>query len=159
MLRRAERFVRPRWRMPSSTAKRAVGFVIFILSATLLAPLPRTEQEVFLNACDIGLVPLVENMLGVAMPSRTYNLLAAGKPILALTDENSEVSRVIHEENVGWNVPPLAPEKLLAAIETIYESREQLPAMGMRARRAAEEKYSVDVAVAKYRQLILNDHL
>jgi hypothetical protein len=43
VLRRAERFVRPRWRMPSSTAKRAVGFVIFILSATLLAPLPFSQ--------------------------------------------------------------------------------------------------------------------
>ncbi len=126
-------------------------------NTTLLDPLPRAEQEVFLNACDVGLVPLVENMFGVAMPSRTYNLLAAGKPVLALTDENSEVSRVLREERVGWNVPPLAPEKLLAAIETIYENRERLPEMGRLARLAAEKKYSVAVAVAKYRQLILND--
>lgn len=40
MLRRAERFVRPRWRIPFSTTKRAVGLVVFLLSATLLAPLP-----------------------------------------------------------------------------------------------------------------------
>ena len=43
VLRRAERFIRPRWRMPSTTAKRAVGFVVFVLSATLLAPLPFSQ--------------------------------------------------------------------------------------------------------------------
>lgn len=40
MLRRAERLVRPRWRIPFGTTKRAVGFVVFLLSAPLLAPLP-----------------------------------------------------------------------------------------------------------------------
>ncbi|MCX7356324.1 MAG: exopolysaccharide biosynthesis protein [Alphaproteobacteria bacterium] len=43
VLRRAERFIRPRWRMPSTAAKRAVGFVVFVLSATLLAPLPFSQ--------------------------------------------------------------------------------------------------------------------
>lgn len=40
MLRRAERFVSPRWRVPFSATKRAVGFLVLLLSATLLAPLP-----------------------------------------------------------------------------------------------------------------------
>ena len=61
-------------------------------NVTVLDPRPRFEQNVFLNACDVALVPLVKNMLGVSMPSRTYNILAAGKPILALTDKGSELA-------------------------------------------------------------------
>ena len=38
------------------------------------------------------------------MPSRTYNFLAAGKPILALTETDSEIDRIICEDNVGWSV-------------------------------------------------------
>ena len=38
-------------------------------------------------------------MLGVAMPSKTYNLMAAGEPLLALTDPDSELARVIDEGN------------------------------------------------------------
>ncbi len=63
------------------------------------------------------------------MPSRTYNFLAAGKPILALTEEDSEIARVIREEQVGWYVPPLEPQKLFDTILKIYEDREKIPAM------------------------------
>ena len=81
-----------------------------LINVSILAARPRSEQKIFLNACDVGLVPLVERMFGVAMPSRTYNLLA-GKPILALTENDSEVARVVAEEKVGWAIPPLNSEE------------------------------------------------
>ncbi len=81
-----------------------------LTNVTLLEPRPRAEQNIFLNACDVGLVPLIEKMRGVAMPSRTYNILAAGKPVLALTEKGSEVARVIEDERVGWYVPPGKPD-------------------------------------------------
>jgi hypothetical protein len=40
VLRRLERLVRPRWSTPFEATKRAVGFVMFLLGATLLAPVP-----------------------------------------------------------------------------------------------------------------------
>ncbi len=90
------------------------------------------------------------------MPSRTYNFLAAGKPILALTENNSEVVRVIEEDRVGWFVPPHNPEKLLAMIYRIYEERETIKEMGERARRSALEKYSVERAIEKFRVALKN---
>lgn len=119
-------------------------------NVTVLAPLPRTEQNNFLNACDVGFVSLVKGMRGVAMPSRTYNLLAAGKPILALTEENSEVARVLEEDAVGWSVPPGDSETLLHKIYEIYDARGELNKVGERARATALEKYSVEDAVKKY---------
>jgi glycosyltransferase involved in cell wall biosynthesis len=121
---------------------------------TLLEPRPRSEQSLFLNACDVGLVPLVKKMRGAAMPSRTYNILAAGKPVLALTEENSEVAQVIEEDRVGWYVPPREPEKLLQMIYKIYQEREKIPEMEIRARKTALEKHSLKVAVEKYRESI-----
>ncbi len=118
---------------------------------TILPPKPRSEQIVFLNACDVALVSLIKNMWGVSMPSRTYNILAAGKPILAITEKNSEVEQVISEEKVGWSVLPNSPEMLLETIFEIYERREDLPLMGKRARRAAVEKYSLADAVKNYK--------
>ena len=120
-------------------------------NVSILAARPRSEQKIFLNACDVGLVPLIEKMFGVAMPSRTYNLLAAGKPILALTENQTEVARVIGEEKVGWSVHPLNPKALLKTIHQIYAERETIPEMSVRARRTALEKYSVERAVEKYR--------
>jgi glycosyltransferase involved in cell wall biosynthesis len=125
-----------------------------LINITVLPPRSRNEQKIFLNACDVGLVPLVKKMWGVAMPSRTYNLLAAGKPILALTENNSEVAKVIEDDQVGWYVAPNDPVALCKIILTIFENREILKEMSQRARLSAKEKYSVEVAVEKYNKYL-----
>lgn len=125
-----------------------------LTNVTVLPPQPRSEQIVFLNACDVALVSLVKKMWGVSMPSRTYNILAAGKPILALTEEDSELAQVVEEEEIGWIVSPDQPEILLRTIEKIYNQRSEIPEMNRRSRRAALEKYALETAIEKYRQVI-----
>jgi glycosyltransferase involved in cell wall biosynthesis len=125
-----------------------------LTNITVLDPRPRAEQTIFLNACDVALVSLVRKMWGVSMPSRTYNILAAGKPMLALTEEESELALVISDDNVGWTVPPGQPETLCNEIKEIYKGRSGLTAMGDRARRAALERYSLQAAVERYREAL-----
>ena len=120
-------------------------------NVTVLNPRPRGEQRVFLNACDVALVSLVEKMQGVSVPSRTYNILAAGKPIIALTEQNSELARLIEEEQVGWTVPPGCPDELLTTIRHVIDQNLELVKMGERARVTAETKYSLNTAIEKYR--------
>lgn len=120
----------------------------------LLDEMPRDQQTTFLNACDVGFVSLVNEMYGLAMPSRTYNLLAAGKPILAITERNSEVERVVLEERVGWTVEPGNPDALLQAINMIYDARDQLEEMSARARAAAVSKYNRENSIEKYQKAL-----
>lgn len=121
-----------------------------LANVTILDYRPRSEQNIFLNACDIGLVALIKGMWGTAMPSRTYNIMAAGKPIVALTDEGSELALVIDEDRIGWHIEPGDPKALHDLIHEVYQKRAQLPEMGRRARAAAEAKYSPDTAVRAY---------
>ena len=121
-----------------------------LTNVTILDYRPRQEQIVFLNACDVGLVALINGMWGTAMPSRTYNIMAAGKPILALTDDGSELAQVIDEEKIGWHISPGDPDRLLEAILCIYDERNALAEMGNRARTAALEKYSRSLAIESY---------
>lgn len=125
-----------------------------LINITILDPRPRSEQKEFLNACDVALVSLVKKMWGVSMPSRTYNILAAGKPILALTEKDSELAKVVEEDAVGWNVPPNEKETLLETIYQIYEERETLGEKGENARKSALEKYSLETAVSNYRKVL-----
>jgi colanic acid biosynthesis glycosyl transferase WcaI len=120
-------------------------------NVTILDPRPRSDQRVFLNACDVALVSLVTKMVGVSMPSRTYNILAAGRPILALTETGSEIEMVVEEEGVGWVVRPGDPAALAETVRKILTERENLPAMGSAARKTALAKYSLDTALEKYR--------
>jgi glycosyltransferase involved in cell wall biosynthesis len=126
-------------------------------NVTILPPKPRSEQIVFLNACDVMLVSLVPKMWGVSMPSRTYNTLAAGKPMIGLTDEKSELALVIEEDEVGWVVPPNQPEKLLKAILEAQNNSVRLNEMGQKARKSALEKYSLEKAVENYAKVFNNN--
>ena len=123
-------------------------------NVTILNYRPRDEQIVFLNACDVGLVALIKGMWGTAMPSRTYNIMAAGKPILALTDDGSELARVIDEDDIGWYLPPGDPDSLLETILEIYERRRDLDEIGKRARDAALRKYSLASAIEAYSKAV-----
>jgi glycosyltransferase involved in cell wall biosynthesis len=91
-------------------------------------------------------------MVGVSMPSRTYNILAVGKPILALTEDGSELARVIEEENVGWIVPPHDPESLIATVTEIRDNRHLLIEKSQAARAVAVGKYSLETALERYRE-------
>jgi colanic acid biosynthesis glycosyl transferase WcaI len=123
-----------------------------LTNVSILGARPREEQIIFLNACDIALIPLVKGFKGVAMPSRTYNFLAAGKPLIGIIEEGAELWQVIKEERVGWAVPPHEPQKLLEVILQAKENKE-LAEKGKRARVAAVERYSFEVALAKYEKL------
>jgi len=118
---------------------------------TLLKSRPREEQIDFLNACDVGLVSLVSGMFGAAMPSKTYNILAAGKPILALTDEGSELAQVIDDGSIGWHLAPGNADQLEAALTTIYDRMNELQSIGQRSRHIAEKDYSLDLALKRYK--------
>ena len=124
-----------------------------LANISVLGQLPRDEQNTFLNACDVGLVSLIPGMIGTAMPSRTYNILAAGKPIVALTETGSELAQVIDEESVGWHTHPGDADALIELIRAATSSPKSLEEMGHRARHAAETKYSPAVAVAAYGEL------
>lgn len=119
-------------------------------NVTVLPPRPRSEQDEFLNACDVAILSLVPGMEGLAVPSRTYNLMAAGKPIIALVSEHSEVARIVREEEIGWVVEPGEIERTVQALQAARESRGRLAAMGARARRTAETKYRPETILSQF---------
>ena len=66
----------------------------------------------FLGASDIMMVSLISGMTGAGVPSRIYNGMAAGRPIIAISEPNSEIAMVVNEEQIGWVVSPDQPDRL-----------------------------------------------
>jgi glycosyltransferase involved in cell wall biosynthesis len=125
-----------------------------LTNVTILAPRPREEQQDFLNACDVSISALRPGMAGVGVPSRMYNVMAVGRPMIAAVEEDSEQAMVILEEGVGWVVPPEDPGSLVDAILAARSDPERLREMALRARSAVERKYRRDNAIETYRRLI-----
>lgn len=121
---------------------------------TILDPLPREQFCDGLNACDIAVISFSKGMAGVSVPSRMYNVLAAGKPILAVCDEDSELAAVVNEEDVGWVVPPGRPDLIFSVLREAQANTDRLRAMGARARAAAEAKYTQTHVVEIYESLL-----
>ena len=120
----------------------------------LLYSFPRERQREFLNACDLAIISFVPGMTGISVPSRMYNIFAAGKPILAIADSDSELALVIREHNLGWVLPPGSDQQLPALLKSIDRDRASLAEMGRRAREVAERYYAADVVLADYDRLI-----
>lgn len=124
-----------------------------LANITILPRCPREELAEHLNACDLAVISFVPGMRGVSVPSRMYNVMAAGKPILAVTDADSELAMVVVEEKIGWVVVPGEVDSLTLAIQGASSDPERLNAMGNRARQVAEEKYAFAEIIQQYRKL------
>ena len=101
-------------------------------------PYFRAQQKEVLGACHIAVVTLSEGMYGLGVPSKAYNILASGRPILYFGPAEGEIALLIREHRVGyigW------PEKW---------DREELKAMGSRARALAETEYAKPVILEKF---------
>lgn len=81
--------------------------------------LDQKEKSIGLNACDVALVTLTEGMLGLGVPSKSYFTMAADKPILAIMEEQAEVSTMVTQHNIGWTTPPEDIEALAKKLDDI----------------------------------------
>jgi glycosyltransferase involved in cell wall biosynthesis len=120
----------------------------------LLPPCEREELGLYLNACDLFLMPFKPGMEGISVPSRLYNVLAAGNPVLAVAHESSELAQVVREEACGWVVASGDVEAIAARVRDAAGDAVCLGAMRERARRAAEEKYSRERVVRDFVSLM-----
>ena len=113
----------------------------------------RAELNTSLNAADVSVLAFKKGMAGISVPSRLYNLMAAGKPILGVVDNNSEVADVIREAKLGVAVSPESPRNLAEQILSLRNDGDLRVKMAENSRNEAVSKYSYDVTKQQYRDL------
>ncbi len=109
---------------------------------------PRERLAEVLASGDIHLVPLKKGLARSSVPSKTYSVLAAGRPLLASVDNGTEVARVVERAACGIAVPPEDPDAFLAGLTTLLADAEGRAAMGERGR-AFVEQWASPAAVAE----------
>jgi colanic acid biosynthesis glycosyl transferase WcaI len=111
-----------------------------------MQPLERLPEV--LAAGDIHLVPLRKGLARSSVPSKSYSILAAGRPLIASVDEGSEVARVVERAGAGTAVPPDDAEALTKALRAMLDSPDSARQMG-NAGRAYVEGWVSPAAVAR----------
>lgn len=123
-------------------------------NVTYIPPLPRKELPDSLVACDIALVMHIPGMLGVSVPSRTYNILAAGRPVIAIVDLESDLGVLVRRERLGWVIPPRESYCLPQTIQEAHRNPSLLQEMGQRGRRLAERDCRFSAAIDRYASVL-----
>jgi glycosyltransferase involved in cell wall biosynthesis len=111
----------------------------------------RSKQNEFLANSTIGVVTLKKGMVGLGVPSKFYNLLAAGKPILYIGDLYSELYYVLKENNIGWFVESGSTEMICTTImEIINTDFNTLRKMSLNARNLSVERYDKKIVLSRF---------
>jgi colanic acid biosynthesis glycosyl transferase WcaI len=124
------------------------------LSNVTIAPPGADRGFRHLAQADVALITLAAGMPGVSVPSRMYNALAAARPIIAVAEADSELARVVREEQVGWVVAPGDVAGFAATISEASRSPELLQNMSRRARAAALRNYSFERSLMGYNRAV-----
>ena len=114
---------------------------------------PERVPEVLASA-DVHVVPLRAGLGASSVPSKTYSALAAGRPVIASIDGDTEVARVGLGAGAGLAVPPDDAGALIGAVEALADDPDGRARLGAAGRRWAEAWRSPEQIAATYADLV-----
>ncbi len=100
---------------------------------------PISEVPHVMIAGDVHIVTVRRGLEGVVVPSKLYGILAAGRPVLAVADRESDAARIVVESGCGLTADPDNPAAVAAAIRLLRSDSSRLVEMGRRAREVAQK--------------------
>ena len=104
---------------------------------------------------DIHLVPLRTGLAAVSVPSKSYSILAAGRPMLAAIDLNTEIPNMLQQSGAGIAVEPDNAPAFIEALGRLVNNRDQLSEMGANGRKWVETHASPASVAARYEEIFL----
>jgi colanic acid biosynthesis glycosyl transferase WcaI len=116
---------------------------------------PAERLPEVLAAADVHLVPLKRGLASSSVPSKTYSILAAGRPLIASVDPGSEIARLVERSGAGLATPPEDVEALTKAVKQLLDAPEDRSEMGKAGRRFVENWSSPAAVAEAYEQLFM----
>lgn len=105
---------------------------------------------------DIEIVSIGKNVTKCSMPSKTWNILSCGVPVICQVDPDSELNRLINDNEIGYTITPDDCDVLVQRILELYESAETRKKMGINARDIAVREFDAKKSLQKYKEVILD---
>lgn len=115
-------------------------------------PLERIGDS--LNACDAALVTIARGIEGISYPSKLYSSLATGKPIIALSEPDSELRQLVEEHGVGMWFEVGDAEGMARGLRRLRNEPALAARMGRAARELFESRFTLEVTGEAYAQVL-----
>ncbi len=125
------------------------------LSNILLLPFQPIERLAHsLNLGDVHFVSLRSGFEGLVVPSKTYGVLASGRPVIYQGSSSGEIAQMLVEEDVGTVVPCNDVEGLKQTILRYVNQPNLCRRQGSKALALSEGSYSRHQALERYARVL-----
>jgi glycosyltransferase involved in cell wall biosynthesis len=92
-----------------------------------------------LSAADIAVVSLGKEASTLSVPSKTFNLLSVGAPLLCIADESSELAALVNRYQVGKCFNATDVEKIIAFIQMVKSKDDYRKSLQQNSLKASEQ--------------------
>ena len=134
-----------------SSLEAAAADIANVRFADFIAPSRLSE---LLATGDVHVVPLRRGLGRVSVPSKTYSIMAAGRPVVASIDPGTAVPRILDESGGGIAVAPDDAAAFTAAIRSLVDDPELARRLGDHGRSWVEVHASPSAVGAAYDDLL-----
>lgn len=112
----------------------------------LMKRLPKEDYDKMVGACDVGMIFLDHRFTIPNFPSRLLSYMQAKIPVLAVTDLNTDIGKVIVEGGFGWWCESNDIKKFIRIIEIILCEHHNQNIIKYKEHSYLKEKYSTDIS-------------
>jgi colanic acid biosynthesis glycosyl transferase WcaI len=125
------------------------------LSNVIMKPFqPVDDLLSSLNAVDVHMLTLQPRLNGFAMPSKLYNIMAVGKPVIFIGNKSSAIKELITNDDFGYHIASYDAASLSDKILFLRDHKKIRYKMGQRSRHVFEESFNRPLALSKWRSLL-----
>jgi glycosyltransferase involved in cell wall biosynthesis len=114
----------------------------------------RAELGLSLAEGHIGLVTQKSEAIGTVVPSKTYGIMAAGRPLLYIGPSGTEPARIIEKFECGWRIEPGDVAGLVNLLRALAVHPSRVHEAGLRARSALVAHYDRHIGVARIASIL-----
>ncbi len=120
-----------------------------LTNVTILPSVTREQLKNYYSISDLMLVTLRGlDLFSSALPSKMFEIMAMGKPILHTVD--GVARELLDKEEIGKFVEPENPDKMANAILELYKNHSWLVNAGNKARKFVTENFNRDLLAQNY---------
>lgn len=114
---------------------------------------PATELARLYASADVGLVTLKRGLSSCSVPSKTYTILASGRPFVAAVDADSDVATIARRSGSGIAVDAGDAQGFAASILQLASDRARASGMGESGSQYVRTHNTPDLAAERYESL------
>lgn len=111
---------------------------------------PASRLSEIYSIGDLELVSIEPGLSKLALPSKTFVIMASGAALLSLVDQTSDIAKAIQSNDMGYTLEHGDADKLAEVIIDAYKKNTELKTMGENARRWAISNSSRKLQTKKY---------